>query len=103
ALQAPLAATNGFAGTLRKRSRPLVNDPRPLLAQAFMPIVVCVSPATIRTFRTGEAALKSNDAALMPQSGSGNSNHFPETLAAIGDDGEPFGILTACALSRVWS
>src|ERR1044071_8978661 len=100
AVQAPLVAATGFAGTARMRSSPLLNKTRPL-DHLSLAIVMRVSPAVVRTTRVDE--LKSNDTALRPRSFSANSNHFPETLEEIGDDAEPLGNLIFSAASRASS
>ena len=48
AVHAPLVAISGFAGTLRARSSPLVNDPRSW-SHVSLPIGMRVSPIDVRT------------------------------------------------------
>src|ERR1044072_5306216 len=74
-----------------------------LLVQVSFPTVMRVSPVAVRTMSVGEVELKSKDTALMPRSLSGNSNHFPETLADTGDDAAPLGNLTFSDASRASS
>src|SRR6185295_15544397 len=95
-------APNGFAGTLRKRSSPLLNRMRPL--DHVSPVtLIRVSPPDVRTVRVGDVELKSKETALMPRSFSANSNHFPDTLEDIGDDDEPPGNLTLRPANRASS
>src|SRR6185369_5114573 len=101
-VQAPLVATNGFGGTLRKRPSPLVNRPLPL-DHVFPSIVRRVSPAVVRTMTVGEGELKSNEIALMSRSFSENSNHLPAMLTEMGEVAEPAGILTFRLVSRASS